>query len=590
MKINLLFLLLISLQFAFSQTSEKTVSITTSGTGKTLEEAKNNALRSAIEQAFGAFISSKTEILNDQIISDQITSVASGNIQNFDIKSQDRLPSDIWSVTLSAIVSVDKLISFVQSKGITVEIKGGLFALNVKQQILNENAEIDNVCQLIGNIHEPLQQSFDYVLKASEPVSQDNSNEKWSVNLEVTSSTNDNFNVCMDHFVKTIESIGLNTSEAQNYIDLGKKTYSMILNVNGIEKTIQLRKEESLQALNSFVYNLNNFYSDLFKITWGSASCFYGSYLETKDFFELAPIRQGHTSSYRKAELIIYIPTGKVPYKTYTCRHGLSLAELEKLEKYEVSTLGIVSKFNFGGYVFFDKETYRIDAMMNEVNPHIIDSVIIGGAAYEFGLQKNDEIISINGISLSNHDISELILKSTDSNKKSNFEIIRQSQTLIIEVTPKHKKYTLIASPITFGQSTGFSKNIVEFSKAKENCEKLILNGFQDWVLPNYNQMLNLRYQIGKNGIGNIHNHLLDFYVGPYSYVNSGYSDSFWCINSKPKTNGEYSTLTAKYFLQNDEFQKNKTNPQNIKIDFMENKQNWECMYIPIRILDIEIK
>ena len=62
--------LLVVTIFIFSQQQihaqdDKTVTLTVSGTGKTLEEAKKNALRSAIEQAFGAFISSKTEILND---------------------------------------------------------------------------------------------------------------------------------------------------------------------------------------------------------------------------------------------------------------------------------------------------------------------------------------------------------------------------------------------------------------------------------------------------------------------------------------------------------------------------------------------
>ena len=66
-------------------TTERTITITVSGSGKTQDEAKQSALRSAIEQAFGTFISAKTEILNDQVISDQITSVASGNIQAYDI-------------------------------------------------------------------------------------------------------------------------------------------------------------------------------------------------------------------------------------------------------------------------------------------------------------------------------------------------------------------------------------------------------------------------------------------------------------------------------------------------------------------------
>jgi hypothetical protein len=45
---------------SIAQDADKTVSITVSGSGKTQEEAKQVALRSAIEQAFGTFISSKT--------------------------------------------------------------------------------------------------------------------------------------------------------------------------------------------------------------------------------------------------------------------------------------------------------------------------------------------------------------------------------------------------------------------------------------------------------------------------------------------------------------------------------------------------
>ena len=79
-----------------------------SGTRKTLEEAKTNALRSAIEQAFGAFISSKTEILNDDLVKDEIVSVSNGNIQKFDIISQVEIPNNGYAMTLYATVSISK--------------------------------------------------------------------------------------------------------------------------------------------------------------------------------------------------------------------------------------------------------------------------------------------------------------------------------------------------------------------------------------------------------------------------------------------------------------------------------------------------
>jgi len=144
MKLILKALLVVTV-FIFSQQSihaqeDKTVSLTVSGTGKTIEEAKTNALRSAIEQAFGAYISSKTEILNDNLVKDEIVSVANGNIQKFEIVSQVEIPNNGYAMTLNATVSISKLTSFAQSKGVSIEIKGGLFAANIIQQELNERA------------------------------------------------------------------------------------------------------------------------------------------------------------------------------------------------------------------------------------------------------------------------------------------------------------------------------------------------------------------------------------------------------------------------------------------------------------------
>ena len=80
-------------------------------------------------------------MFNDQIVADQMASVSSGNIKSYEVLNESELPNGKWAVTLKAIVSVDKLTSFVEAKGVAIEIKGGLFALNIKQQMLNEEGE-----------------------------------------------------------------------------------------------------------------------------------------------------------------------------------------------------------------------------------------------------------------------------------------------------------------------------------------------------------------------------------------------------------------------------------------------------------------
>ena len=110
-------------QIVFAQ-DDKTVTLVVSGQGKTIEDAKQSALRGATEQAFGAFISTKTEMFNDQVVADQMASVSSGNIKSYDVLNESQLPNGSWGVTLKAIVSVSKLSRFVKAKGVESELKG----------------------------------------------------------------------------------------------------------------------------------------------------------------------------------------------------------------------------------------------------------------------------------------------------------------------------------------------------------------------------------------------------------------------------------------------------------------------------------
>lgn len=59
------------------------VTLTVSSDGSTKEEATKNALRSAIEQAYGVFVSANTTILNDELVKDEIVTVSNGSIKDY---------------------------------------------------------------------------------------------------------------------------------------------------------------------------------------------------------------------------------------------------------------------------------------------------------------------------------------------------------------------------------------------------------------------------------------------------------------------------------------------------------------------------
>jgi hypothetical protein len=224
-KILILFVLLSTIIVTAQE--DKTVTLTVSGTGKTLEEAKNNALRSAIEQAFGAFISSKTEILNDNLVKDEIVSVANGNIQKFEIISQVEIPNNGYAMTLNATVSISKLTSFAQSKGVSIEIKGGLFAANIIQQELNEKAELISLQNILNTSNELLKKSFDYSIERKGTPTLNNG--KYDIPLRITVKLNKNFYQFRKYFINSLSGLTMNESEITNYEEIKKSIGQLIV-------------------------------------------------------------------------------------------------------------------------------------------------------------------------------------------------------------------------------------------------------------------------------------------------------------------------------------------------------------------------
>ena len=224
-------LLLLTLAFTITANAQddKTVTLTVSGQGKTQDEAKQVALRSAIEQAFGAFISSKTEILNDKLVKDEIVSVTNGNIQKYDVLSEVQIPDGGYSTTLKATVSVSKLTSFCENKGIVVEFKGNILALNLKQQMLNESNEITSMENLYHVCRELLNKSIDYNIKSEQPLVSNNNNKEVVFPLTIEANFNNNINLFRDYFLKTLKSISMTNPEVENYSQLDKTVYRIAI-------------------------------------------------------------------------------------------------------------------------------------------------------------------------------------------------------------------------------------------------------------------------------------------------------------------------------------------------------------------------
>ncbi len=225
-----------------SAQNDKIVTLTTNGQGKTSEEAKNNALRSAIEQAFGAFVSSNTSVVNDNLIKDEIVSVSNGNISKYDILSEKTLPDNTWLVSVKADISPQNLVKFCESKGIKVDFKGALFAANVKIMELNKQNELKTIKNCFDVACDILPKSYDYSLEVSEPKSSPGG--KWISDITVKAKLNDNIKIITDLISSNLEALSIPDDQINKYKELNIETYELQVMFFKPKKTDEKNKKD----------------------------------------------------------------------------------------------------------------------------------------------------------------------------------------------------------------------------------------------------------------------------------------------------------------------------------------------------------
>lgn len=146
----LLFAMFISL---FTLANEvQTVGI---GSGSTKEIATQAAMRNALENVYGIYLSSSTNISNNKIVSDKISSVSFGKILSYKELDCEKNDSGEYLVTINASVSLNKLVTFVgENTGESVKFDGAGWGFQQKMERLNkaneEKAALDIVTAIIA--------------------------------------------------------------------------------------------------------------------------------------------------------------------------------------------------------------------------------------------------------------------------------------------------------------------------------------------------------------------------------------------------------------------------------------------------------
>lgn len=385
---------------------DKTVTLTVSGTGKTMEEAKLNALRSAIEQAFGAFISSKTEILNDNLVKDEIVSVASGNVEKYDIISQVEVPLVGFATTLNATVSIAKLTSFAESKGVVVEFKGGVFGLNMKLQKLNEKNELKSAIEILGIVHESLQNSFDYKIDVGSSPQFVNEN-LYKLPISVSVYSNDNYEKIIGYLIKSLKALSMDNAELDNYKKINKKVFEIKFYLDDkYAYQFYLRNEYSFQTISN-IFKSWEFYLGNYRVS-NNVNSIDGPDLNTellesmrnnrdimslpftsyngsnvgyengiKNFSKEEYKGENYNKSYYNSgnqeynsdvQVFFTFPWTKEKIVIFSWDQPYKLNEIEKLTNFEVKSKGIISQFSNGGFLLHEINGGKIIASPYEIN------------------------------------------------------------------------------------------------------------------------------------------------------------------------------------------------------------------------------
>jgi len=219
---------------AFAQVDD--VTLTVSHDGATKDEAKKMAIRDAMEQAYGTFVSANTVILNDELVKDEIVTVASGALKKYDELSYTILPNGNHFITLRVTVSRPGLIAYAQSKGASTEFAGQTFAMNIKLMELNKKNEETAILNMLEVVEKLVPNMFDYSLKLYEPsahkAAKDNNHigpvtEIDLVKTDVDIIITPNSTIIRDIIGNTLASLTMSDKEQADFKQANLKTYEL---------------------------------------------------------------------------------------------------------------------------------------------------------------------------------------------------------------------------------------------------------------------------------------------------------------------------------------------------------------------------
>ena len=161
--LSLIILAAVLSAISFAQ-NEITSTITTTGVGKDQKEAREEALRNAVEQVVGVYVDNQTKVDNFKIISDEILSFSSGFVTNYEILKTENKSGLIY-ITIKAEVSQTRVLNKLSDMQIKmIEVDGE----SLSGEAFTIASQSKNAFKLLSQLFKDFPDSA-FIIEISEP-------------------------------------------------------------------------------------------------------------------------------------------------------------------------------------------------------------------------------------------------------------------------------------------------------------------------------------------------------------------------------------------------------------------------------------
>ena len=136
--------------------------------GATLDEATQGALRTAVEQGVGVFVTSRVRVENDELIEDKILALSNGYIHSYRVVETKERGGQVL-VRVVAEVGMHQIRESLEAVGVEVALSGELV---LRQAALQAEQREDEIQVLSSLFYDDVQKPsvFDYSLKIDPPL------------------------------------------------------------------------------------------------------------------------------------------------------------------------------------------------------------------------------------------------------------------------------------------------------------------------------------------------------------------------------------------------------------------------------------